>query len=87
MSCALAGQSERLLHAGERVVRRKNFSSLKVNNWTDIGSDLGSEANGIFMNCVHFHDCNDYDPVHILTHQAHVDRSSIFLQIWLFPIL
>ena len=51
------------------MVRRKISQAFKkVNDWTDIGSDLESEANGIFMNCVHFHDCNDYDPVHILTH-------------------
>ena len=51
------------------MVRRKISQAFnKVNDWTDIGSDLESEANGIFMNCVHFHDRNDYDPVHILTH-------------------
>ena len=76
-----------MLERGREGGSKENFSSLKVNDWTDIGSDLESEANGKFMNCVYFHDCNDYDPVHILTHQAHVDRSSIFLQIWLFPVL
>ena len=39
---------------------------------------MESEANGIFMNYVHCHDCNDYDPVYILTHQAHVDRRFYF---------
>lgn len=56
MSCALAGQSERLFACWREGGSKENFSSLKVNDWTDIGSDLGSEANGIFMNCVHFHD-------------------------------
>ena len=68
MSCALARSVRTLFACWREGGSKENFSSLKVNDWTDIGSDLESEANGIFMNCVHFHDCNDYEPVHILTH-------------------